>query len=292
MRINFEFQFYLVLKNIFILGLFLPFLASCTAINSYFEEGDAPQKLKEGRTGFRLALTRVLGRPLSQFVRITKAPYGKLSFAADLQEHLYRTLKPLDIVLVRSRPALTRFFIPSHFTHAVIWLGHPDQIIASGILNFPRVRKHRRVLLSGNVVFEAKGSKVQLSDSRALFNTNEIIILRPKLENILNYRKRVNHMFEYLGVEFDTNFDFNDESRLTCIEVIGKVFPQFELPIRYTTGRFALIPDDLARLALKDNPHIEFVEYIKSAPVKRFKKLPASDVHAVLTVPARKKAAN
>ena len=89
-------------------------LTGCTSLNTYFPALDAPKRIKAGKTDFRLAFNQMVGRSLSPVFRMVKMPNGRLKNAIGLREHLTDTLEPLDIVLVRSRSALSRFGIPSH----------------------------------------------------------------------------------------------------------------------------------------------------------------------------------
>ena len=263
-------------------------VSGCTALTSYYPNSDAPESIKNGKTDFRLALTQTFGQPLSPIVRNVALPYGNLRFTEGLDEHLHKTLKPLDIILVRSRPALTRFAIPSHFTHAVIWLGTQAERDALGISDLPEIKAYRKQLAAGKIVYESAGSEVRLNDIRALKNTNEMVIMRPAPMTKERYQQRYAAMFKNLGVGFDTNFDLLDRTKLTCMEITALVFPEFNLPARYTTGRYTLIPDDLAHLAASSNDTISVVHYIKPKADKEFSVLNARALKEVLTEPKRR----
>lgn len=279
----------LIIK-IFLFSFLAVIASGCTALNSYYPQSDAPERIKQGKTDFRLALTQVLGEPLAPLVRNVRVPYGSLRFAEGLEEHLSQSLKPLDIILVRSRPALTRLAIPSHFTHALIWLGTQSQRDAFGVSKLPEVQAHSEALEAGKIVYESAGSSVRLSDIKALTNTNEMVILRPARLSKKRYQQRYKDILQHLGVGFDTSFNLLDESKLTCVEIIALVFPEFNLPARYSTGRIALIPDDLARLAASANKTISLEQYIVPAEGRKFDVLNTKDLNAVLTKPKRRTA--
>jgi len=244
-------------------------LAGCASGGKFYDYSDAPGYVQQGGIDPRLAVTKIFGRPLSPIVRNMALPSGRLRRAAGLKQELLDTLRPLDIVLVRSRPAITRLAIPSHFTHATLWLGKPSEIKAAGLLNIPSVRDHSADLMAGKTVFEAADSEVHLSRISELTNTDEIVILRPKGLTMSIIRKKFESLFGHLGTPFDYNFDYNDKSKLTCMETIAMVFPEMGLPVRYTIGRYAIIPDDIVRMALNGHAGVKIVQHVVSNGRKR-----------------------
>lgn len=236
-------------------------LAGCLGLDHYYAAADAPDYIKDGKGDIRLATTQLFGGPLSPVVRNIAAPRGKLAGAAGLRSYLLKTLRPLDVVIVRSRPALTRAAFPTHFTHVAIWLGKNGELQRTGVTRLPNVRPHLDDLKDGKTLLESAEDDVHLSDIFEILNTAEIAIVRLAWAGN-DRQRRYDHMFGYLGAPFDYNFDLEDEDRLTCIEVMAEVFPEVKLPVRYTTGRYTYIPDDLARMATKPGNGISLVAYI------------------------------
>lgn len=263
-------------------------LAGCASGGKFYDYSDAPGYVQQGGIDPRLAVTKVFGRPLSPLVRNMALPSGSLRRAVGLEPELLDTLRPLDIVLVRSRPALTRLAIPSHFTHATVWLGKPSEIKAAGLLKIPAVREHAADLMAGKTVFEAAGSEVHLSNISELTNTDEIVILRPGGLTRSRLRKKFGSLFGHLGMPFDYNFDYNDKSRLTCMETIAMVFPELGLPVRYTVGRYAIIPDDIVRIALDGSAGVRIVQHIVSDGRKRHRIQGSENLSTKIKSPAQK----
>ena len=236
-------------------------LSGCLGLEAYYAAADAPDYIKAGKADIRLTTTRALGGPLSPIVRNIAVPRGKLASARGLEQYLLRTLRPLDVVIVRSRPALTRAAFPTHFTHVAIWLGKEGELKRAGVTRLAAARLHLEDFGEGKTLLESANDDVHLSEIFEVMNTSEIAIVRLAWAKG-DQRRRYSHMFEYLGQPFDYNFDLKDERRLTCIEVMAKVFPEVKLPVRYTTGRYTYIPDDLARMSTRPGNGVSFVAYI------------------------------
>jgi len=261
-------------------------IAGCTGASSYFDASDAPDTVANGSVDPRLALTRAVGGPLAPFVRNMAAPYGLLHYAAGLEAHLRATLRPLDIILVRSRSALTRAFFPSYFTHSIVWLGTPEEMRANGGLRVAGV--HAASILAGNTVYESAGDAVRLRDISEVLNTDEILILRPQGLNQARARAKYLDLLNKIGTPFDYNFDHFDKLRLTCMEAIADAFPEFEIPVRYTTGRYAIIPDDIVHRALSPGSGLVLVEYLRSSGSNTFAIHDQKAAAAVLSEPRAK----
>jgi hypothetical protein len=259
--------------------------AGCAGPKIYFAEEDAPAYAKAGETGPLLALTQTFGGALSPVVRNLAAPHGELIYRDGLAEFVKSELRPLDIVLVRSRPALTRALITSHFTHAIVWLGTEAEMKRAGVLSLPEVKPHREALADGRTVLESAGNSVRLSPFTELIDVDEIVVLRMRDRGAAWRRAKYAALFAHLGTPFDYNFDERDESRLTCAELVAEVFPEFGIPVRFTRGRFAIIPDDIARLAVEGSRHLSVRRYIWPDSPETFATGGRSDVEAVLTAP-------
>lgn len=261
-------------------------LASALALSgcagkAYYLMADAPEAIKQGALDPRLAVTQRFGAAFSPVVRNIAAPYGRLRFAPGLEAHLVATLQPLDIVLVRSRPALTRVAFPSHFTHAAVWLGQPRQIAAHGGYSIASVRQRQGDLEAGRTVFESADDFVHLSGIEKILNTDEIAILRPARRGAGKYAA----LFSDLDKPFDYNFDYSDKTRLTCMEAVAEAFPELGIPVRYTTGRYAIVPDDIVRRALTPGSGLAFVEYIRGQDANGFERLGRHAAAASLSAP-------
>lgn len=266
-----------------LIAILLPLLAACSS--SYYRIDD-PRVAHLGPTDdVRLALTQAFGAPLSPIVRNMRAPHGRLHRAQGLEDHLRGRLQPLDIVLIRSRPAMTRLMIPSHFTHAEIWLGSESQMRRLGAWSLPQVRPHHDALKDGRQIIESAQDDVHLSPIREMTDVEEIVILRDTRRSPALKRQKYAALFERIGTTFDYSFDYNDKTRLTCAELVAEAYPEYRLPVRYTTGRRSIVPDDLVRTALERRGPLRFVAWIHSDGAGGFANASAGEVRAVLSSP-------
>ena len=225
-------------------------LSACQTLSKYYLASDAPEPVKAGMVDPRLELTRKLGAQLSPVIRNMAAPFGRLHYAKGFEAELRSILQPLDILIVRSRPAVTRIAFPSHFTHAEVWLGTEAQMQALGAFSLPGVREYRAEIRAGKTVYEAANDDVHLSGFDQISNTDEVVVLRPSGMSAAKARRKYAALFNQIGMPFDYNFDYSDTSRLTCMEAVANAFPELRIPVRYTTGRYAIIPDDIVRRGL------------------------------------------
>ncbi len=80
-----------------------------------------------------------------------------------------------------------------------------------------------------------------------------------------------------------TSFDQKDARKLTCIELVEEVYPEVKLPVRYVLGRFALMPDDLARDVLERRLRLRFITHYRTDKKGRLVELDAGETEALLT---------
>lgn len=236
----------------------------------------------------RLALTQAFGAPLAPVVRNLRAPHGRLFYRDGLEPHLRAGLKPLDIIATRSRPAMTRLMIPSHFTHAMIWLGTEAEMKRLGVWNLPEIQAHHAELKKGYAILESSKDSVHLSPFSEMIDLDELVILRDTRRSRARLRRKYTQLFKRLGVTFDYSFDYGDASKLTCAELIADVYPEYAIPIRYTTGRKSIIPDDLVWVGLNQRTPLRFQSWIHANASEAFTISGAQAIRAVLTRPKPK----
>ncbi|MBX3576783.1 MAG: hypothetical protein KF723_06210 [Rhizobiaceae bacterium] len=225
----------------------------------YVPAVEAPSSFQSGRTDPRLAVMQAFGRPLSPIVRNLAVPHGKLLRFPEIQAALMQEVQPLDIALVRSRAALTRALIPSHFTHAMIYLGTEEQLRAKGLWSHPAIRPYQDDIRAGQVILESSLDSVHLSPFRQMVDVDEVLLLSHRPSGRIGDKYAA--LLGQMGTEFDYTFDYSDTTKLTCAELIVDVFPELRVPVRYSTGRLAIIPDDLARRAFEGSRHLSFRRY-------------------------------
>ncbi|MCB1460063.1 MAG: hypothetical protein KDJ48_12510 [Nitratireductor sp.] len=267
--------------------LLLP-LSACQTLSKYYAAADAPEPVKAGLVDPRLELTRQLGAQWSPVIRKMAAPHGRLYHARGFEAELRSILQPLDILIVRSRPALTRLAFPSHFTHAQVWLGTEKEMQALGAFSLSGVRAYRSEISDGKSVFEAANDDVHISGFDQISNTDEVVVLRASGMNAAKARAKYAALFARIGAPFDYNFDYSDASRLTCMEVVKGVYPELDIPVRYTTGRYAIIPDDIVRRGLTPGSGLRAVAHYSGKGLDGHKVSDGAHVAGLISMPAPK----
>ncbi|MFZ1813785.1 MAG: YiiX/YebB-like N1pC/P60 family cysteine hydrolase [Rhizobiaceae bacterium] len=276
-------------RAVTIFALMLALSASgCKSLSRYFAYEDAPDTIKAAQVDPRLQLTRQLGERWSPIIRNMAAKHGRLHYANGLEDHLRSILKPLDIIVVRSRPALTRIAFPSHFTHAEIWLGSEHELRSLGVYNAGYFTPMRADVAAGKTIFEAADDDVHLSPFRSMTNVDEILILRPQGLTLASMHAKYRGLAGLVGEPFDYNFDYGDTSRLTCMEVVKQTYSEASIPVRYTTGRYTVIPDDIARRGLVAGSSLRLVAYVKPEGFDGYRLASAVEAEAAITEPAAK----
>ncbi len=239
-------------------------LSGCGTPFSYSTLESAPPVTQDEEPGFSQKVMAGFGPVVTPVLKHVAARQGRLAQRVGLLEYLRAELRPLDIVVVRSKLAPSRELIPSHFTHTVIWLGGPDDFRRVDAWDLPQVRPHQADIERGLFGIESANVDVHLVSLEDAANVDEIVILRPVHGGDAWAREKYAGYFERLGRDFDFAFDYGDKDALSCIELVHEVFPEFAIPVRYSTGRHVMVPDDLVRIAAEGSPFLEMVRYIKA----------------------------
>ena len=137
-------------------------------------------------------------------------------------EHYREVIKliiPGDIVLSRSEKYVDKWLIPGFWTHAGFYFGgEKNQVIHS---------------VSDGVVIE---------DIINFMRTDELIVLRPKG----GYQERAIALAQsMINREYDFLFNFDDNNRLSCTELIFCCYPKFISP-KKRFGKYIVVADDIA----------------------------------------------
>ncbi len=138
-------------------------------------------------------------------------------------EH-YRIVKPLlqpgDIVLQRFEGWVDKWFIPGFWNHAAIYIGSKEE-----------------------QVVHAVSEGVLIEDIINFMRTDHMIILRPKDVSLTN--EAINKAIGIVGCEYDFIFDFSNNVRFACTEVIDYCYGGKFVKSRHFF-RETLTPDDIA----------------------------------------------
>lgn len=204
-----------------------------------------------------------------------KKPGGRLlNFSAAQVDEVKALLQPGDIILTFTGGYMSNVFLPGTFKHGITYIGSVAQRRALGLSDlFLKERAvspaqaealHQRVrreqLASGAAVdvIEAVAEGVIMNSLETLLAThvNRLAVIRPVL-TVAQRRDQLLALLQYVDAPYDFNFDFQDDRRQCCTELIyrtttGKGPVGFELV--QLKGMWILAADDLLRYALDTNP--------------------------------------
>ncbi len=263
-------------------------LGACTGKAGYFAAEDAPDHIKAGMPDFRLALTYAKGPPLSAFAEKLPHASGSFSTIAGLEPQVVALTRPLDVILLRSGNKFAKQLFPSEFTHSVLWLGTEAQLRKEGLWDQPELAPFRERIRAGYPIAEAAYRDVHLSPFAMTSDYERLAIFRSSELGLKTKRAAYARIAELEGTPFDPSFDVNDKTRLSCLEFLQEVVPGLDLPARYAQGRFAVIPDDAARLAITGQIPFRFVAHLTAEEDGPLQRVDAQGTFSLLSQPRAK----
>ncbi len=187
---------------------------------------------------------------------------GQVTSHAEALGYLQANLRPLDILVTKSRGRLTGHLIPGWFSHAVVYLGSESSLRALGAWSDPEVRPHLSSIRSGKVYIEAVSSKVRLTGIAKAIDADQVAVLRPRLPARAR-RQALREFFAHVGTPYDFRIDAGESDRLYCAELVDHVL-KAHLPRHMHYGRQVIWPAEMATAALSGRNGLGFVLYVKA----------------------------
>ena len=162
-------------------------------------------------------------------------------------------LQPGDIIVEKTRGAITDNIIPGHYGHLAMFIGSPEQIKCielrdgSSLIEHPILQSYLPQLEEGKTLVEALRPGTRLNNIRE-WTVSDIAILRP-----VSYpREYLGHVLlqaiQYTDTAYDFRFDVNTISTAVCSEVPFHSYKGLNFRVYERAGRFTISPDDVAVL--------------------------------------------
>ncbi|MDP7011095.1 MAG: YiiX/YebB-like N1pC/P60 family cysteine hydrolase [Verrucomicrobiota bacterium] len=194
-----------------------------------------------------------------------------------------KNLQPGDIILTRRNWHLSNAFLPGFWPHAALYVGTEKQLKELGITDknagvgwedYKNEQEgHPRVIL------EAVGEGVRFHSAEYTLNADYVMVLRPRFPRLLDpedkkgaLKKALLKAFtEYHGLPYDFDFDFVDEHKIVCSELIYRIYSK-ELDFDWETvvGKEVVSPLSIARRFKRelgsDKAQFEFVMFLDKVP--------------------------
>jgi hypothetical protein len=159
----------------------------------------------------------------------------------DALARLRESLRPGDILLVRSESKLGSALLPGFWGHAAIYAGTRDQVASLGVTGcggFPG---------GADCVVEAIPAGVQVNPLEHSLRTDHVVVFRPAVSED-DKRAALVEAVSHVGKSYDFDFDFNVTTRLVCTELVYRSYHRrggFNFALTKRLGRYTLTCDDI-----------------------------------------------
>ncbi len=158
----------------------------------------------------------------------------------DIETQLRDFIQPGDVFVTRKEHALTNYFLPGYWPHAILYLGPTDKKLAD--------------IDDEHMVLEAQRDGVRVRSLQNALHIDKVCVLRPQKGQEC-IQRCLQRGLQHAGKAYDFDFDFTRSDRMVCTEVVYRAYEgdlvDFELISR--TGRLTVSAEDLLRMALRED---------------------------------------
>ena len=209
--------------------------------------------------------------------RIKRPGTKLLQFSEEQVPEVKASMRPGDIILTFTGGYMSNLFLPGSFKHGVTYIGSVEQRRELGLSDDFLVSRAvdpaqaealkqcvvRSELPSGEAidVIEAVAEGVIMNSLAKLMAThvNRMVVVRPALTDG-ERRDQLLALMQYVGAPYDFKFDFQDDRRQCCTELIYRTINDrgpLDIELVKLKGMWILAADDLLRCVLKDDGTFE-----------------------------------
>lgn len=171
-------------------------------------------------------------------------------------EELRGVLRPGDLLLDKTRFALTDRIIPGYWGHVAVWLGSTEEIRSQHLFDpvtNPHVSETAMAWLpkveEGASVLEALRPGVEINPLEHFMHLDDVGVfrIRPQFISTHNIKMHLRKGLKWVGTDYDFGFDVNSHDRIVCSELVYQIYP---LPWKTSAsvGRRTISPDQVASL--------------------------------------------
>ncbi|MFZ1680781.1 MAG: YiiX/YebB-like N1pC/P60 family cysteine hydrolase [Rhizobiaceae bacterium] len=203
-----------------------------------------------------------LAAPLGVMVSEITWREGYLPRHPDAFARVLRTLKPMDVLVLRSRQRLTSRLIPGWFIHTATYLGTERELKALGVWDHPDVKPHWKAIRAGKRFIEADHMGVRLSEAAYVLATDAVAVVRPTRKKP-GPRTMALSYFGRLGTKYDFHMNAEDDRKLFCSELTDMAIGG-GLPRRRMYDRVTIVPSDVAVAATNGTAGLSLVLYMRA----------------------------
>jgi len=184
-------------------------------------------------------------------------------------------LQPGDIILERRNWYLSNAFLPGFWPHCALYVGTPAELKAMGI-NYSELDAEARAAHQHpeqghpRVIIEAMSEGVVFTSAEHSLHADYVAVLRPRLLSPKQMTSVIQNAFKYHGREYDFGFDFSDESKLVCSELLYYSFGDLlEFKLESVLGKNVVTPAGIMKKFVDergDAAQLKFVLFLDTLP--------------------------
>ncbi len=229
---------------------------------------------------------------------MSRTEYGRLA----------GNMKPLDVLLQKSRSRLTDKLVPGHYSHVGLWVGTEGELKELGVWEklpdlYQKAKEKyayrgppfQKTVRNGKHLIEALALGVQLHSLQHFLDADDLVVLRPVpcgkqepgSETCLTREKKSEYLvnaFLQIGKNYDFSLNFNSDSELVCSEVAYWTFVDFDIKTDRAMGKHYVRPDQMAKMADDpDDPFFPVILYVNGNRVGKVGEPLRKELKLVLT---------
>ena len=188
-------------------------------------------------------------------------------------------LQPGDIILERRNWYLSNAFLPGFWPHCALYVGTPAELKAKGIdytnLDAEARAAHQRPEQGHpRVIIEAMSEGVIFTSAEHSLHADYVAVLRPRNLTPDQIATVIRNAFSYHGRPYDFGFDFADESKLVCSELLYYSFGDLlEFKLESVLGKNVVTPVGIMNKYVNERgtarAQLDFVLFLDTPPGQR-----------------------
>jgi hypothetical protein len=191
-------------------------------------------------------------------------------------------LLPGDIILERRNWYLSNAFLPGFWPHCALYVGEPEELEAIGIkyseLDAEARAAHQRPEHGHpRVIIEAMSEGVVFTSAEHSMHADYVAVLRPRNFSDDQIATVIRNAFRYHGRAYDFGFDFTDESKLVCSELLYYSFGELlEFKLESVLGKNVVTPNGIMDKFVNERgatAQLEFIFFLDTLPGKPGKRI-------------------
>jgi len=248
--------------------------------SNWIKHSDVDKVTKDLKKHAGKGAYKTRGVVFERVARIKTPSYQLASFSAEQVAEIKSKLQPGDILLSYTAGYMSDVFLPGKFKHGITYIGSVEQRRQAGLtdaaLSAAAVsdKQREQLLKRVRVTTTDKGDPVDVIEAVSegvIFNSieyllathiNRLLVLRPKLTPKERQEQLIT-LLQYVGTEYDFKFDFLDDSKQCCTELVYRCVNGkggIDFPLSKFRKLWILDADGIANYATFTNPDsFEFI---------------------------------